>query len=124
MICPHCGYDNVSGSKFCYRCGKPLPAETDQSGQPAGAEQPYQPEGPQTMYQPPQGQSSVPQPPANKISPLVPVLISVAGLLLVLVVVLSALLVTGHKKSAGAGHSFSTIDQLLEKSDKENGSKA
>ena len=124
MICPHCGYDNVSGSKFCYRCGKPLPAETDQSGQPAGAGQPYQPEGPQTMYQPPQGQSSVPQPPANKISPPVPVLISVAGLLLVLVVVLSALLVTGHKKSAGAGHSFSTIDQLLEKSDKENGSKA
>lgn len=32
MICPHCGYNNAPGSKFCYQCGNPLPQETDQPG--------------------------------------------------------------------------------------------
>jgi len=24
IICPHCGGKNLSGGKFCYRCGKEL----------------------------------------------------------------------------------------------------
>jgi pSer/pThr/pTyr-binding forkhead associated (FHA) protein len=33
MFCAHCGHQNAAGSRFCARCGQPLEAEAEATGQ-------------------------------------------------------------------------------------------